>query len=636
MNASNVRTSSTPTASSSLRPRTKRLISGLDEGDETNYDLATASTTRIASPLPSPFESRSASPIPPERLTRPSSHGRVPGGRGGAQSAGRTGTESWQRKGNESPLAGLWGNGWSTLQNIASDLLSGDAGFDTKDKPATARKPLSGFLSPRPLGEQPSSWGPNTSTSRLAATGIGAGTREEQLAALRAQKRKVMLTGQDSSHADTLGRFKRRTSDEHAASAPPGEHEDRDALVYVHQVNKNDTLAGITIKYNCSANVLRKANRMWPNDTIQSRPTLILPVDSCGAKGRPVPGPEARDLLSSDSDALAAGEAEEVGLPEAQSTNGDAYTRHRTNSGSTTASRRPSSAAASSLESDRLWHHDSWVLLPGSDKPTEIARLSRRSLGYFPRTRRKSQSYSEFNTPSQSLDLTRESTNSSDFQRASSPHRQDDPLPRRPRRGRRPSTASTGYFPTYLAGPGGVGTMNRNVRFPGPAQDGLNKVFAKHLPDVAPPSTQRSLLAPEMPLYSDDPTPTASGTSTPTLGTGMNLENVGGAIESWMRKVATNAKTAMEGSERQKAARTSLGVPGRGARDVGDLIEMTDEFEIGGDEDWEEDERVEEDRRGRKGSVVHVGPSGSGTSFFDGMAGVRGRSSRGGKSGKAD
>lgn len=435
-----------------------------------------------------------------------------------------------------------------------------------------------------------------------------------------------MLTRQESSYADTLGKFKRRLSDDYASmSAPPGEHEDRDAMVYVHHVKRDDTLAGITIKYNCSANVLRKANRMWPNDTVQTRQTIILPMDACGAKGKPVSAPEAVDLLSTDSDALAAGQAEEVATLDLQATNGDAFNRNRTNSASTNASRRPSSSvAASSLDTEPPWHHDSWVLLPGAEKPTEVARLSRRALGYFPPARRKSNCYSDFNTPSTSLDLTRETSN--DFS-ATSPLHQD--APQRPSRTRRPSNANNGYFPSYLAGPGGVGTMNRNVKTPGPAQDGLNKMFAKHLPDVAPPRTQQSLLTPEMPTYTDDPTPVASGATTPNLGKNVNLENVGGAIESWMRRMATNAKKSMEPGERGKAARASVGTPGKGAGGIGDLIEMTDEFEIGGDEEDEEYDR------GRQGSILHVGPSSTGTSYFDGTI-ARERSSKGGKSGKDD
>ena len=519
---------------------------------------------------------------------------------------------------------------------MASDLLSGDAAVDTKRKPARSRRPVSKARGQRSsTSAPPSQWGPVANTSRVTSGDIGGGTREEQVAAFRAQKRKDMLMSQDSTHADTLGKFKRRTSDEYASmSAPPGEYEERDALVYVHHVKRDDTLAGVTIKYNCSANVLRKANRMWPNDTVQTRQTIILPVDACGVKGKPVKQLEAIDLLSSDSDALAAGQAEEVATRDALIVNGNAFARNRTDSASTNASRRPSSASAtaSSLDTDPPWSHDSWVLLHGAEKPTEIARLSRRALGYFPPARRKSNCYSDLNTPSTSLDLTREVTNESGV---GSPLRQDGS--QRPQRQRRPSNANNGYFPSYLAGPGGVGTMNKNVHFPGPAQDGLNKMFAKHLPDVAPPRTQQNLLTPEMPLYADELTPATSGATTPShQGPNMKLDNVGGAIESWMRRMATNAKTAMEPPERARAARASVGTPGKGAGGVGDLIEMTDEFEIGGDDDNIND-GDEDYARGRKGSVVHVGPNSStGTGYF-GSAGARERPLRGaGKGGKGD
>jgi hypothetical protein len=144
--------------------------------------------------------------------------------------------------------------------------------------------------------------------------------------------------------------------------------------------------------------------------------------------------------------------------------------------------------------------------------------------------------------------------------------------------------------------------MNKNVSSPGPGQDGLNKFFARHLPDVAPPKNQQSLYQPEMPLYSDD----TSGATTPgsmALNNGnINIENVGGAIESWMRRVASKAKDALEPAERAKVGRASVGTPRKGVRGVGDLIEMTDEFEIGTDEDGEGEGEAE---RGRRGSVVH-------------------------------
>lgn len=75
-----------------------------------------------------------------------------------------------------------------------------------------------------------------------------------------------------------------------------------------------------------------------------------------------------------------------------------------------------------------------------------------------------------------------------------------------------------------------------------------------------------------------------------------------------MRRVASKAKDAMEPAERAKAGRASVRAPYPGVRGVGDLIEMTDEFEIGGDEDEEDGER------GRRGSEVHVGAAGKSSS----------------------
>lgn len=105
----------------------------------------------------------------------------------------------------------------------------------------------------------------------------------------------------------------------------------------------------------------------------------------------------------------------------------------------------------------------------------------------------------------------------------------------------------------------------------------------------------------------------------------MNLENVGGAIESWVRRLATKTSHT---TDRHHPARASVGTPGKGAGGIGDLIEMTDEFEIGGDEDGDD-----ELGRGRQGSVPDTGVSGSSGMSYDGAAGgVRER----GKGGKRD
>ncbi|EMC93223.1 carbohydrate-binding module family 50 protein [Baudoinia panamericana UAMH 10762] len=623
MSASNVRTSSTPAASSSLRPRTNRLISGLSDGG----DPLNATSARRASPLPSPLGSRPQSPLPSSHLSRPradnSEQNRSPGPTSVGDSINRQ-----RRAGHESPsaLVDLWGTSWSAIQGIASELMSGDVALDAKDKPTRTRRPVHRLQNGQrsSTSAPPQQWGPAAPVPTVAVSSVGTGTRDNQVTALRAKKRKDLLTQQESSYQDTLGKYKRRLSDERASiSAPPGENEDREALVYIHHVAPDDTLAGITLKYNCSANVLRKANRMWPNDTAQARQILTLPVDACGVKGRPVGGSQALDLLNSDADALSAGQAEEVAVQTTEVANGSAFKRNRASSASTHTSRRPSSsAAASSVDTDQPWHHNSWVLLPGATIPTEIARLPRRALGYFPPARRKSNSYSDNETPSTSFDVPR--LPASEQLVAVSPLRQDPP--QRPQRPRRLSNANNGYFPSYLAGPGGVGTMGKDVRAPGPAQDGLNKMFAKHLPDVAPPRHHQALLTPGMPLYTDEPTPAGSGSVTPNHSRNLNLENVGGAIESWMRRVATQAKGAVQSTDRQRAARTSVGAPGRGAGGIGDLIEMTDEFEIGLDYEGED-----EPGRGRQASIVPIETTTRpAISYFDGAV-ARERSKKGGK-----
>jgi LysM repeat protein len=528
-----------------------------------------------------------------------------------------------------------------------------------------------------------------------AVNSIGIGTKEEQTAAFRAQKKRDMLTRQESSYADTLGKYKRRLSDDLdgvSSSVPPvghSEHEDRDALVYLHEVRKEDTLAGIALRYNINANALRKANRMWPNDTVQTRQTLTLPVDACGVKGRPVKGPQSRpdelevDLLGADSDDLSSLLAEEV-PPPSKSLDPPIdllsdRSRDRANSASTQRTFASSSAVIQPNDASAApppsWTHDSWVLLPNHHIPTEIVRLPRRAIAYFPPARRKSVSYSDnlaTTPPSNSLDLARstKATPSAGTQISSALNSTSSLNSRTPPRNASRARGSATAAPALpnrnnrnflLSGPGGVGTLaGKNVKRPGPAQDGLNAFVAKHLPNLAitsdHPLTTSSSQPHLLPPYSDEPPPhllLPSGTSasaqfgpasTGTSGIGggttnafiafggnssssgggggnsgsssSHLENVGGAIESWVRRLASKAANqfppgATSNSSSVAAAssssnggggggtmgnahpssssssslgpRASVGAEGRGVGGVGDLIEMTDDLDLGGD-----------------------------------------------------
>lgn len=401
---------------------------------------------------------------------------------------------------------------------------------------------------------------------------------------VRAMKRKDLLNATQGLVPDAVGRIKRRNSDERlSASAPPGDNEDRDALVYIHTVRPQDTLAGISIKYNCEQAILRKSNRMWPNDSVQTKKTVVLPVDACGVKGRPAQGPDAlpeEDLLLGEYGASSSSKApksDTEGLP-----NGWSTPRQKES--------ETNSVASSIAEVESPWKHDSWVLLPNDKKPTQIGRMPRRALGFFPPARRKSLAYSDAaSTPRASVDLPRSST-------STNPNT-SSPQPARPRassnlsslstHSRQRNTSASGWG---LHGPGGVGTMGRNVRSPGPAQDGLNKKFGQYLPSMAPPPGQE-YFTPWAPGLLEQESGVShqyggSGAITPLNGTGVDLQEIGGAIEGWVRKVGSQAqKMLTEPGTPGQGKRSAVPVIGAVGGDLGDLIELRDDaFEIGDDE----------------------------------------------------
>jgi hypothetical protein len=404
---------------------------------------------------------------------------------------------------------------------------------------------------------------------------------------VRAMKRKDLLTANEHLVPDSVGRIKRRSSDERlSSSAPPGENEDRDALVYIHSVRPQDTLAGISIKFNCEAAILRKANRMWPNDSVQTKRTLVIPVDACGVKGRRVAGPNAHqeeDLLMGDwGNSVDSASVASPSLP-----NGWSSSPQKEIDTSSV----PSSSHSTS-DTETPWKHDSWVLLSSDKEPIQIGRMPRRALGFFPPARRKSLAFSDASTPRASVDLPRSSTSTnshtdSPIQSITRPRASSNLSAMSVVHGRHRSTS--GF---QLHGPGGVGTMGKNVRSPGPAQDGINKMFAQYLPSVEPPADQEyftpwapSLLDADMgsrSQYGGD-----SGARTPLGGPDVTLQEIGGAIEGWVRKVGGHAsKLLSEPSTPGQGRRSAVPVLGAVGGDLGDLIELRDDaFEIGDGEE---------------------------------------------------
>ena len=506
-------------SSATLRPRNRHQAYD-NEDHEHGHDSPLASApkrTRSTSPL------RGASSIPSKYPSRISA---TKGDSEGARNSRLRSPNLFGSQTSSTLATGLWETSWSSLQGIASSLLGSENSRNSSPSrfPKPKRQPLEATRGSK-VSVMSGQWGPDGTGERA----IGVGTQEDRILQVQAKKRQALLQANGHLSFDGAGRFKRRDSDDrNATSAPPGHLEDRDALVYVHKVKPEDTLAGILIKYNCPAPIFNKANRLWPNDKIQIRKVVYLPVDACGVRGRRLSDNE----ISSNGLCLSSPFSENT-----MQTPTDTFASW-SNSADPSPPRKtpihsiPTSPSISVTTCDEApYAHDSWVSLPSFPLPVEVARLSRRSLGYFPPSRRKSLSFSDLDTSSASLDLHRAEP------RGSSRQRERSDVSR--------NSTSTRQFMERLQGPGGVGTLDREVITPGPAQDGLNKLFASHLPNVAPRSSFESV---------------QSNSST-------GIENVGGKIEGWVRKMATRAKESVQ-------------PPSRGEGEMqGDLIELSEGFE---------------------------------------------------------
>ncbi|KAG4433017.1 hypothetical protein IFR05_011500 [Cadophora sp. M221] len=618
---SRTRNDQNPISSSSIRPRNKRLISTEQELVSTSA-TSTPAGSRAVSPIPLKHPSRSISNTgnqngrPVGGLLAP-----PPDGKGGRSSPVSLGGGMWE---------GGWMSSWTALQGIANSVLGAVEG----DSDSEARPTSSGKKKPA-LGKAkvPIKWGPSIAALKKKDGGIGMGSTEEREAALIQRKRAGVLEGRDEDKLlDTSGNYKRRTSMEEQRLG--SSQEDDQALVYIHHVQKQDTLQGVILRYNCKPDVFRKANRFWPNDSIQIRKTVVLPVDACTVKGRPCDPPSSEypyqgvDLL-----------APTPGLEDPPFSNGStSWPGFSTQNGK---------SAELPEENENPWVHVRWVLIDSSpnSKPVEIGRMPRKTLGYFPPRRRKSLvTPSIASTPRGSSEFPRLSQSISNDQTtstSSTPSRQSSSLGPRPSlpigsigsyfpplksttRSRRESVGEAADRLGWMRGPGGVGTFGKNVRRPGPGNDGLNSWARKHIPGLTMESLpSRSILGGETAHFgfSDDLASIAegggasynhpdSGSATPSAGQGLGLENAAAAIEGWVRRMATITPGTPKGGGRIEAQP--------------DLIELLDG--TGSD-----------DGRGFElspGRIRSDTPVGTGREDLDGL--IRGRATAGTKGGKSD
>lgn len=476
-------------SSSSLRPRNRRLISIDDD-------------YQVADPPPSsapPFNSSSASaftssasrpsPIPSPHPSRASSANR-------SQTTLRINSKSWGLPLPSGPSTSslfspeYFQSSWTSIQGIASTLLGSDVG-DTARSARSAMLPRTrrreGPRSSKYMTSGPDHWGPAGDMSSLAR-----GSQEDRLVQLQAKKREALLESSRFASKDASGKHKRRVSTDQTIHDPQID-EPPDARVYLHHVQPGDTLAGVTIKYNCSQTVFCKVNRFWPNDSIQTRKVVYLPVDSCSVRGLKV-SPESITLIDDMSE-------DTLSTPTLSNPQSSYHIQSSTFS-STAPS--PSLAATSSLDTDPPWTHESWVRIDGFASPVEIARLPRKCLGFFPPARRKSMTYSD-STPLRSPVIS-PALSPSHSVRSSSATRQ------------RTGSSATNFI-SALRGPGGVGTLGIEARGPGPAPDKLNQMFPN----------------------------AAAGANFESVPGGASMEHLGGKVEGWVRKMASKAAKEISG-----------------------------------------------------------------------------------------
>ena len=572
----------------SVRPRNRRLLSAHDDPD---------SSSALSTPSRTP--SRGASPIPAEHI----------GSVTGRNDSGRATVRSPPRAKNSGAgrglLDGSWTPSWASVQEMASSLLAG--GFSSFGGETQGARGRDGSRSRKPSGQpgyrndhKNDTWGPAPpSEGRPRPDDIAAGSLAKREAALKAVRTASVLESHEGVNGglDVLGKYKKRSSDEDLRGASQSQ-EMEEYLAYIHHVQPTDTYAGIVLKYRCREDAFRKANGLWSRDNIQVRKWLAIPVDACEVKGRPCDppaGPSAEvDLLARTPDK-----------------SDDPFGPADFSPGSPMQS-TPSRAAKAGGD-DKPWTHVRWVSIDSCPHPVEVARVPRKALGYFPPRRKRSiQTTSEVSTPRGSADLPGAARSEAAFEspRSSSSRRlsrstvgsarggaSSTPAPRSRLNS---SGAGDDPRPAWMRRPGGVGSLNQNVRAPGPDKDPLNSWTRKHLPGLNIDSLpSMSIMGSETARFgfsSPDETASAALVESPfedgrevasTSRQGSGLDKAAAAVETWLRGAIERARqsplTPVLGPRGRPGGGGGggsgvggVGVGGSTADVPGDLIELTD------------------------------------------------------------
>ncbi|KAK8105965.1 LysM domain-containing protein [Apiospora kogelbergensis] len=536
------------------RPRNRRGPSG--------NNAASAPLASRSSPRDSPAPSRGISPLPATRLSTTK-----------LADSGRSSpvTSSFSK----GLLDGQWAPTWASMQELASSILTGgESGYNSEasrpnSRSASSSRQKSAWNTFSANGNKsssrnlPDSWGPAppSKSGRPKAEDIAAGSLAERQAALKARKTASVLESYEGVNGglDVAGKFKRRNSDEDLAGTR-NEEVVEDQLVYLHHVLPTDTYAGLILRYRCQEHAFKKTNGLWSRDNIQVRRHLMIPVDACEVKGRPCEPP---NYFNRKVDHLAT-----TPLPESsiQSGMADDWANEHPVQGDFFNSQNAKSQSLP--EEEQPWTHVRWVKMDGVDNAVEI-----------------------------SLDLSRGVTTGSSEPAVDSPgnwsSRRQSSISgaQRPTVGSLGASSSTGRSrgnslvgpsdgaPAWMRRPGGVGTMGRSTRAPGPAKDSLNTWVNKRLPkgfniDSMP---SMSVMGSESAHWgfnnakTDETTgivesPFEDGRDASAMNAkqGMGLEQAAATVETWLR-----------GAWAKRPSTPRLSSTRRPAEDL-DLIELTD------------------------------------------------------------
>lgn len=561
----------------SARPRNRRAHHA---NYAANYTSDTAANASGPSTDQSPSPTRGVSPMPSARL---SSAKLQPGGLSSPLN------DTFSR----GLLEGSWAPNWSSVQDFATSLL--DGGYNSEPSRPNSRSGSKTHAKPfwKGLGgmnaltrKASETWGPAPpSNARPAPGDIAAGSLAGREAQLMARKKASVLESHDGVNGglDVTGNYKRRNSEENAPH--PGQSAIEECLVYLHHVQPTDTYAGIILRYRCLEQAFRKINGLWSRDNIQVRKQLLIPVDACEIKGRPCDPPS---FYSQKVDHLAMTPQESPFMHMGRS-NGDPQRLHDDYFGSLNGK---STGHLAQETDEQPWTHVRWVKLDSLQDPVEIVRVKRTTVGYFPPRRKKSvHTVSTYSTPRQSLELSKAISNHS---RAATESPGGISSRRQSMMGAQPTSSSVSLgspgssrnhddsigqmdgVPAWMRKPGGVGSMGKSVKAPGPPTDSFNTWVNKRLPG-----------------FNIDSLPSMSvmGSETAHFGFSKTAEDSSGIVESpfeegrgavatsrsglGLEQAAASVETWLRGAWAKRPGTPKLGSLRKPVDDL-DLIELTD------------------------------------------------------------